>query len=141
MGDERWPSLPYAAWKDTRDTVHMWTQIVGKIALATAPPLNHSWGVALQVTARGLATRVLPYERRSFTIEFDFVSHRLVIKTSEGEQRHLPLAPQTVAEFYRVLMRTLEEMHLPVKIWSMPVEVPTPIRFEVDTEHRSYDPV
>jgi len=138
---ESWPALPYDAWKDTYATLHMWTQIVGKVALALAPPINHSWGVAMQVTPRGLSTRPLPHDRRLFTIEFDFVDHRLVIRTSEGEERALKLEARTVADFYREVMALLNEMQLGVKIWPVAVEIPTPIRLDADTEHRSYDPV
>jgi hypothetical protein len=142
--DDLWPALPYEAWKDTYATLHMWTQVVGKVALAQAPPLNHSWAIALQVTPRGLSTRTLPYDARSFTIEFDFIEHQLVIRVSEGETRVLPLRPQTVADFYREVMATLDRMGLPVKIWPMPVEIQPPmttIRFDQDTVHRAYDPV
>jgi hypothetical protein len=140
MSSERWPALPYTEWKATYDTLHMWTQVVGKVAVALAPPVNHSWGVAMQVTTRGLSTRVLPHGRRSFSIEFDLVGHRLVIQTSDGDQETLPLVPRSVADFYREVMATLHTLELPVKIWPMPVEIPTPIRFEDDTEHHSYDP-
>jgi hypothetical protein len=140
MTGELWPALPYDAWKDTYATLHMWTQVVGKVALAQAPPLNHSWGVALQVTARGLSTRTLPHHDRLFTIQFDFIEHQLVIRASDGETRTLVLRPQTVADFYRELMSTLDGMGLPVKIWPMPVEIPSPIRFDQDTVHHSYDP-
>jgi Family of unknown function (DUF5996) len=139
--DERWPALPYEAWKDTYATLHMWTQIVGKIALALAPPLNHSWAVALQLTSRGLTTRRLDHDDRSFTMEFDFIDHELVIRASDGSHRTIRLMPRTVADFYAELMDVLREMGLEVKIWSMPVEIPTPIRFEQDAIHRSYDPV
>src|SRR5580700_10230236 len=142
--DELWPALPYEAWKDTYATLHMWTQVVGKVALKQAPPLNHSWAIALQVTPRGLSTRTLPYDARSFTIEFDFIEHQLVIRVSEGETRVLALRPQTVADFYREVMATLDGMGLPVKIWPMPVELQPPmttIRFDQDTVHRAYDPV
>ena len=140
MTDELWPALPYDEWKDTYATLHMWTQVVGKIALAAAPPLNHCWGIALHLTARGLSTALLSHGRRSFTIEFDLVDHRLLIVTSDGGGRALPLAPRSVAEFYRDVMVALGEPALPVKIWSMPVEIPSPIRFELDTEHHLYDP-
>jgi hypothetical protein len=142
--DDLWPALPYEAWKETYATLHMWTQVVGKVALAQVPPLNHSWAIALQVTPRGLSTRTLPYGARSFTIEFDFIEHQLVIRVSEGETRVLPLRPQTVADFYREVMATLDRMGLPVKIWPMPVEIQPPmttIRFDQDTVHRAYDPV
>jgi hypothetical protein len=138
---ERWPALPYAAWKDTYATLHMWMQIVGKVALAQTPPINHSWGVAFQVTPRGLSTRSLPHDRRSFTIEFDFIDHRLVVRTSDGEERILKLEPRTVADFYRDLTALLDEMRLGVKIWPVAVEIPSPIRLDSDTAHRSYDPI
>ena len=140
MPDAIWPPLPYEAWKDTYATLHMWTQVVGKVALAQAPPLNHSWGIALQVTPRGLATRTLPHGTRTFTMEFDFLAHELVIRTSDGDLRRLALAPRTVADFYRDVMATLRDMALPVKIWPMPVEIPDPVRFDQDTVHRAYDP-
>ena len=131
-----WPELsPDWAYA----TLHMWMQMAGKIALARTPPLNHSWGVALHLTPRGLTTRALPHGERTFTLEFDFVSHELVIDVSDGTRRTLALAPRSVADFYGELMSTLAAMRLPVKIWSMPVEIPNPIRFEADTVHASYD--
>ncbi len=139
MNDEVWPALPYAEWKDTYATLHMWSQIVGKIALAKAPPINHGWAIALHVTARGLATRPLPHTHRSFTMELDFIDHALVIQTSDGDQRKLALRPMTVADFYRDVMATLNEMGLPVTIWPMAVEIPSPIRLDTDTVHRAYD--
>jgi Family of unknown function (DUF5996) len=138
--DDLWPALPYDAWKDTYATLHMWSQIVGKVTLALAPPINHSWAVSMHLTARGLTTRNLPHGGRSFTMEFDFIDHLLIIRTTDGDQRALPLSPRSVAEFYRDVMGTLSSMALPVKIWSMPVEIPAPIRFEDDTTHHSYDP-
>jgi len=141
MKDDRWPALPYEDWKDTYATLHMWTQVVGKVALALAPPLNHSWAIALQITPRGLSTRPLPHGQRTFTIEFDFIDHDLVIRVSDGTVRSLALAPRSVADFYRDVMRTLKEMDLPVKIWPMPSEVPEPIRFDEDRVHSSYDRV
>lgn len=140
--EERWPPLPYDAWKDTYATLHMWTQIVGKVALARTPPLNHSWGIAFQVTPRGLSTRLLPHGTRSFTIEFDFIDHRLYIRTSDGAEQFLRLEPRTVADFYGAVMATLSDMGLGVRIWPVPVELPSPgIRFDEDGVHRSYDPV
>lgn len=137
---ERWPALPHQAWKDTYATLHMWTQIVGKVALASAPPVNHCWGVALHVTARGLSTRTLAHGSRSFAIEFDLLSHRLVVETTDGEAAMLPLAPRSVAEFYREFMSLLDGLNLRTKIWPMPVEIPEPIRFDADTGHAAYDP-
>jgi hypothetical protein len=141
MPEDRWPALPYEAWRDTYATLHLWSQVVGKIALALAPEINHSWGVALHLTARGFSTRTLPHSGRTFTIEFDFIDHVLVVRTSDGDRRTLPLAPQPVRDFYRELMRTLQEMSLGVKIWPVAVELPVPIRLDADTEHHSYDPV
>jgi hypothetical protein len=140
MSADAWPALPYEAWKDTYATLHLWSQVVGKIALARAPSLNHSWGIAMQVTPRGLATRTLSHGTRAFAIEFDLVDHRLAIRASDGDTRTLPLAPRTVAEFYREVLATLEAMGLPVRIWPVAVELPTPIRLDTDTEHHSYDP-
>ena len=137
---ERWPALPNSAWKDTYATLHMWTQIVGKVALALAPPLNHSWGIALRVTPRGLSTQSLHHGPQTFTMEFDFVDHHLVIRTSDGEERSLRLEPRTVADFYGAVMAALRNMGLGVRIWPMPVEIPSPIRFDEDAVHAAYDP-
>ncbi len=135
-----WPELPYEAWKDTCATLHLWTQVVGKIALALAPPLNHCWGVALHLTARGLSTRVLPHGERSFSLQFDFIAHQLVIIASDGARRTLALAPRSVADFHRALMDALAGMGLPVTIWPVAVELPEPIRLDQDTIHHTYDP-
>jgi hypothetical protein len=134
-----WPALPLEAWKSTYATLHMWTQIVGKIAIAHASPVNHSWGVAFHVTPRGLSTLLLAHGQRTFTIEFDFVDHRLVVRASDGQSGALALQPQSVAEFYRRLMTLLGEMSLPVRIWPVAVEVPTPIRLDEDVAHDAYD--
>src|SRR4030095_9275067 len=104
MTNESWPALPYDAWVGTYATLHMWTQIVGKVALAAAPPLNHSWGIAFQVTSRGLATRTLPNGNRSFSIEFDFIDHQLIIRTSDGLSRLIPLSSRPVKTFYAEVM-------------------------------------
>ena len=134
-----WPPLPYEAWQETYATLHMWTQVVGKIALARTVPLNHCWAIAFQFTPRGLRTGLLSHDRRSFTIAFDLLDHQLVIETSDNMRRTLPLAPRTVAEFYDQVITTLDEMRLPVRIWSTPVEIPSPVPFELDTAHHSYD--
>ena len=139
MSTQRWPALPYQEWKDTYATLHMWMQVVGKVALAQAPIVNHSWAAAMLVTPRGVSTRTLPHEQRSFAIEFDLIDHQLAIRASDGATRTLPLEPRSVADFYRAVMRTLRDMSLPVKIWPMPVEIPSPIRFDEDTTHHSYD--
>jgi hypothetical protein len=135
-----WPALRYDDWKDTYATLHMWSQVVGKVVLAQAVPINHSWGISLAVTARGLTTPTVPHGDRAFTIAFDFIDHLLVIETTDGDRRVLPLEPRTVADFYRLVMTTLHEMALPVKIWPVPVEIPAPIPFEQDTVHHTYEP-
>ena len=139
MADQRWPALPYDEWKDTYATLHLWMQIVGKIALASAPPLNHSWGVALQVTPRGLATRTLVCGPRTFAIELDFVDHQLLIRVADGAAASLALQPQTVAQFYRDVMAVMRGLSLPVRIWPVSVEMPEAIRLDADTSHASYD--
>ena len=135
-----WRPLPLDDWRDTRDTLQMWTQIVGKICLALAPRVNHFWNVALHVTSRGLMTPPLPCQGRTFTMTFDFLDHALRIDTSDGARASIPLRPETVADFYTRLMGTLHGLGIDVRIWTMPVEVPEPIRFDEDTVHRSYDP-
>jgi uncharacterized protein DUF5996 len=135
-----WPALPLARWQDTYATLHMWTQIVGKICLALTPRMNHFWNIAFQVTPRGLATPTLTAGERTFTMTFDLVAHALVIEVSDGETRRIPLEPRTVADFYRAVMETLRGLGISVRIWTMPVEVPDPIRFTEDTTHKSYDP-
>ena len=135
-----WPELPYDSWKDTYATLHMWTQVIGKIALAQAPPVNHSWGAALELTPRGLTTRMLRYGDRTFAIAFDFIDHQLRIDTSDGARRTLTLEPRSVADFYRDVMAMLDSLALPVKIWPMPVEIESPVRFDLDTGHHAYDP-
>jgi hypothetical protein len=117
----------------------MWTQIAGKISLALTPKVNHFWNIAMHLTARGLTTPALVSGDRTFTITFDFVSHELVIQVSNGARKALPLRPQTVADFYRELMAALHDLGIDVRIWTMPVEVPEPVRFEQDTTHHSYD--
>ena len=136
-----WPPLPYEAWQQTYATLHMWTQMAGKVALTSAPPLNHCWGIALLFGARGLHTHLLSHERRPFTLAFDFVDHQLVIETADGDRRALRLAPRSVADFYDELTATLQAMHLPVPRSTLPVELPSPIRFDADRAHHSYDPV
>jgi hypothetical protein len=137
---EPWPALPYEAWKDTCATLHLWTQIVGKIRLAGTPWVNHSWHVTLYVTARGLTTSPIPYERRAFQIDFDFIDHTLLIQTSDGATRRLPLAPQAVADFHDRLLAALAEADIRVRIHGRPNEVANPIPFREDREHAAYDP-
>jgi len=139
MRNTVWPSLPLGAWRDTRDTLHMWTQVVGKIALALTPRVNHFWNTALRIEPRGLQTPSLACGDRAITLAFDFIAHELVISDSDGARRTVPLHPQTVADFYVGVMSALEELGIRVRIWKMPVEVVEPIRFDSDTTHREYD--
>ncbi|SHI87339.1 hypothetical protein SAMN02745146_1765 [Hymenobacter daecheongensis DSM 21074] len=134
-----WPPLPLAEWQDTLATLHMWTQIVGKIRLACTPLVNQWWNVPLYVTARGLTTSAMPYEGRSFQIDFDFIDHQLLIECSDGARRTLKLEPRSVASFYHEVRHLLAELGLPVRIWKVPVEVPDPIPFDQDERHASYD--
>ncbi|MEM8964005.1 MAG: DUF5996 family protein [Acidobacteriota bacterium] len=135
-----WPSLPWEPWRETCSTLHMWTQVVGKIRLAQEPLINHWWNVPLYVSARGLTTSAMPHGARRFEIEFDFVDHRLVIVEDRGGMVHLPLVAQPTKTFYRRVMDALRALDLEVEIWTTPVEVPDPIPFEEDDQHASYDP-
>ena len=135
-----WPSLPYPAWKDTCATLHLWTQIVGKIRLAKTPWLNHSWHVTLYVWARGLTTSPIPDGARTFQIDFDFIDHVLWVRTSDGHFRQLMLKPTSVAKFYEELMIAVAELGIAVKINTMPNEIPDAVAFDRDTAHASYDP-
>jgi hypothetical protein len=137
---DAWPRLPLKEWEATRDTLHMWMQIVGKVRLALSPYVNHCWHVPLYVTARGLTTSPMPHERGIFEIQFDFVNHVLIIQTDSGTVQVLRLRPQCVADFYAEFMLALRSVGLGVKIWPMPVEIPNPMRFEQDRVHCSYDP-
>ncbi len=139
--DHDLPELPLAAWKDTQTTLHMWTQVVGKVRLELCPLVNHWWNVPLYVTARGLTTSLMPYNGEAVEIGFDFINHKLWIEISDGDGKEIPLRPLSVAEFYGEFMAALSELGIPVKIWTMPQEVPDPIPFEKDTTHASYDAV
>jgi hypothetical protein len=136
---DAWPSLSYAAWKDTYATLLLWTQIVGKIRLVQTPWVNHSWHVVYYVTARGLSTSPIRHGERVFQIDFDFIDHQLVIQTGEGERRTLRLEPRTVADFYQALMVLLAELDLRVAINTTPNEQVEAIPFEKDQKNRSYD--
>ncbi len=136
---DAWPPLPLAEWADTYATLHMWTQVVGKIRLALTPPTNHWWNVTLYLTARGLTTSAMPYRDRAVEIAFDFIDHTLTFALSDGRTETMPLQPQSVASFYRKVMTTLAGLGVDVRIWPMPVEVPSPIRFDRDEQHASYD--
>jgi hypothetical protein len=139
MDNQPWPGLPLEAWQDTYDTLHMWTQIVGKIRMTLTPLVNHWWNVTLYVTSRGLTTSPIPYRERSFEIQFDFIDHKLLIETSDGAVRSMALKPRTVADFYRELMSTLAALAIDLKIHAHPDEVANPIPFAEDVTHGSYD--
>ena len=136
---QAWPSLPLEAWSDTCATLHMWTQIVGKIRLAQSPWINHSWHVTLYLTTRGLSTSPIPYGTRTFQVDFDFIGHQVVVQTSDGGVAGFSLQPQSVAVFYRRLMEEMAGLDLRVDIHKRPNEVPDPIRFDQDETHRAYD--
>ena len=138
--NEVWPALPQADWSDSCATLQLWMQIVGKIRLALTPHVNHSWNVTLYPTVRGLTTGVMPHGARMLQIDFDFIDHELLLRTSDGGEATIALRPMTVAAFYRQVMQALGELGTPVKIWHLPAEVAQPIPFEEDTTHRTYDP-
>ncbi len=137
---ESWPVLHLSDWADTCATLHMWSQIVGKVRLALSPRTNHWWEVPLYVTARGLTTSPIPYDGGVFEAEFDFTDHQLTLATCNNDVAIIPLSPRSVADFYAEFRRALNELGIAVKIWPMPVEVPNPIRFDEDRTHASYDP-
>ena len=137
---EDWPSLPPAAWDETRATLHMWTQIIGKIRLAQAPMTNHWWQVPLYITSRGLTTSPIPYGARRFQIDLDFIDHGLQVSLSDGRHHDFALRPRSVADFYAELMDRMRSLGLDVQIWTMPCEIEHPIRFEDDHQHAAYDP-
>jgi hypothetical protein len=134
-----WPDLPYGAWSETCSTLHLWTQVVGKIRLAQTPWQNHSWHVPLYVTTRGLTTSPIPHGSRSFEIVFDFVAHVLKIRSSDGVERKLDLRPQTVADFYGEVMASLADLGIPVDITEYPCEIAGAISFNADRRHAAYD--
>lgn len=138
--EQIWPELPLEAWSDSRDTLHLWTQIVGKIRLTQTPWVNHSWHVALYVTATGLTTTPIPYGDRTFQIDFDLIRHRLHIDSSDGRSAGFDLKPESVASFYRRLTEALASLDIRVNIHGKPNEIPEPIRFDQDETHKSYDP-
>jgi Family of unknown function (DUF5996) len=133
------PALPLSSWHDSCETLHMWTQIVGKVRLALMPPVNHWWHVPLYVNSRGLTTSAIPYHGSAFELQFDFLEHQLALLTADGRELLLPLVPQSVAGFYRDFLDMLREAEIEVKIWPMPVEIPNPIRFDQDHTHAAYD--
>jgi hypothetical protein len=136
---ETWPRLPLEAWRETSETLHLWTQIVGKVRLARCAPINHSWHATLYPTARGLTTGLIPHQACSFDIEFDFVDHVLVIRTSSGGTGTIPLAAQPISGFYRSLLQELARLGLPMRIHGKPNEVEAPVPFDADDAPRTYD--
>jgi Family of unknown function (DUF5996) len=135
-----WPALPLNEWEDTYRTLQLWTQIVGKVRLTLTPLINHWWNASLYVSARGLTTSAIPHGTDSFAIDFDFIDHRVLIRTSQGRQESWKLEPQTVAEFYRRFMAALRSLGIDITINTKPQELPNPIPFEQDQQHSSYDP-
>jgi Family of unknown function (DUF5996) len=138
--NDLWPELEYGAWQETRETLHLWMQIAGKLRLMRTPWLNHSWHVVLYVNSRGLSTSPIPYDSRFFEIQFDFIDHMLEIKVSDGGGRRLPLRPQSVADFYEAVMTALRDLGLPVAINENPCEIAGAIPFSKDHAHAAYDP-
>ena len=138
--DPIWPALPYADWKSTLDTLHMWTQVVGKVKLELSPFLNEWWNITFAVTARGLTSGLIPSGQRLFQVDFDFIDHHLAVSTSDGRSRSLPLYKRSVADFFQEFMSNLESMAIQVKINTRPVEVDDGIPFEDDRVHADYDP-
>jgi len=133
--------LRVSDWQSTRDTLHLWTQVVGKIRMANAPLVNHWWNTTLYVTDRGLSTSLMPYrDGRSFTIEFDFTAHVLRFTVTDGQDASIPLESRPVSVFYEDVMRTLDDLDLATRIWPMPVEIPDAIPFTEDVDHKTYDP-
>jgi hypothetical protein len=134
-----WPALAYEDWADTCNTLHLWTQVVGKVKLRLAPLVNHWWGIVLYVNARGLTTGPMPYRDRALQIDFDFCAHELVLHTSDAREQRIRLAPMTVADFYAAVMCALRALQIDVHIWTMPSEIESAIPFELDRVHKSYD--
>jgi hypothetical protein len=137
---QTWPALPYESWVDTKNTLHRWTQVVGKIRMALTPVVNHWWNVPLYVTARGLTTSTIPYNDRWFDMEFDFVAHVLRVRSSDGAEHDLPLGPRSVADLHREIFSVLQSLRIDCRIWPMPVEIATnAFPLDRDEHHRSYD--
>jgi Family of unknown function (DUF5996) len=138
--NEQWPELPLAAWQKTYDTLHLWTQVIGKIRLARTPLINHWWNTTLYVNARGLTTSSIPYGDGAFEIAFDFIDHRLLIETSWGKRRTLDLRPQACADFWHAVMEALAELKIDLEIHPLSSELPQNVRLDLDREHDSYEP-
>lgn len=141
METSTWPQLTVDSWTATRDTLHMWLQIVGKIQLESTPLINHWWNVTFEVSARGLRTRTMWQGDAAFDAEFDFVNHELVFRTVRGDSRSIALEPRTVADFYSATFGALQSLGIHVDISATPNEVAPAIAFAEDTTHHHYDPV
>jgi hypothetical protein len=137
--EDPWPQLDWSDWHETGDTLHRWTQVVGKVRMALSPPVNHWWQVALYVTSRGLTTSPIPYGAHTFDLTFDFIDHVLLIERSDGARERFALTPMTVADFYAELMGCLRRLGIDVHIWTMPCEIADAVRFEQDRSHAAYD--
>ncbi|HLK66634.1 MAG TPA: DUF5996 family protein [Bryobacteraceae bacterium] len=138
--DEVWPALPQGAWSGSCAALHLWTQIVGKVRLALTPAVNHTWNVPLYPTIRGLTTSPMPHGQRFLQIDFDFISHLLVLQTSDGKRASIDLRPMAVATFYREVMAALDRLEAPVPIWAMPCEIAQAVPFDQDLTEREYNP-
>ncbi|MFL5070470.1 MAG: DUF5996 family protein [Xanthobacteraceae bacterium] len=136
---DTWPDLPLAAWSETCETLHRWTQIVGKVRMASTPLVNHWWNVTFYVTARGLTTSAVPHGARTFEVTFDFIEHRLRIETSDGSSESIALVPISVADFYAEFMRRLRRLDIDVHVWTMPSEIENAVPFDEDRVHAHYD--
>jgi Family of unknown function (DUF5996) len=134
------PAMPFDSWKDTLATLHMWTQVVGKVRLKLCPLVNHYWNVTFYMTARGMTTSAMPFGKRTIEVRFDFIDHRLSLETSNGRHVAIALKAQSVADFYNAFMNALAELGVDAKIWTRPCEVPDPIPFDKDRIHAAYDP-
>src|SRR6266568_1501869 len=137
---EKWPALPLEAWRDTYETLHVWTQIVGKVRMVLSPFENHWWHVPLYVTVRGLTTSPIPYQGRTFEVDFDFIDHNLFIQTSDGTSKTMPLISRSVADFYQEFMASLRALEIEVTINTLPSEVTNPIHCDQDFVHATYEP-
>ena len=136
---DTWPALRYADWADTCNTLHLWTQVVGKVKLALAPLTNHWWGIVLFVSARGLTTGAMPYQDRALQIDFDFCAHELILRSSDAREQRIELKPMATADFYAAVMAALRALDVDVRIWTMPSEIEGAIPFDQDRVHASYD--
>jgi hypothetical protein len=140
-GTSSWPDLPLSAWSETCETLHRWTQIVGKVRMTLTPLVNHWWNVTLYITSRGLGTSAIPHAGGSFEISFDFLTHRLLIEASDGRVESLALTPMSVKDFYSELMLRLQRLDIEVHIWTMPSEIENAVPFDQDRTHAQYDPI